>query len=146
MREGDWGFSKAVFILCLILIPLFLLSPLVLSGALTYVYWITLLVVGFLTGFKARSHLTALNSTLVAAAIVALLLCLVLPLLHNGLRLGKTTFVDTLLDTAVPTLGLFFGLFFRIVPGAIAALLFRYLWRRGLKELLGDKSLLKDFW
>lgn len=142
MREGDWGFSKAVFILCLILIPLFLLSPLVLSGALTYVYWITLLVVGFLTGFKARSHLTALNSTLVAAAIVALLLCLVLPLLHNGLRLGKTTFIDTLLATAGFTL----GLFFRIVPGAIAALLFRYLWRRGLKELLGDKSLLKDFW
>jgi hypothetical protein len=115
MGEEAWSFPRAVFVLCLILIPLHLLLDFFMSGSplsrdLVFVYRVTLLFVGFVTGLKARSHLTALNSILVSAAIVAL----VFYLLHDGLRIGKVAIVDAFLDIGSPTLGLFFRMY--LVP------------------------------
>lgn len=138
MRAGDWGFSKTVYIILIILLPLHLLFEVFLTGFLLsqgilYLYWIIILTTGVLTGFKARSSLTAVASILVTTAMLALLFHLLLPLLRAGSRSLRPTLSGQVL--AIANIG--FAILQVIGLGILIGLASRCLWRRHPTVLSG---------
>jgi len=138
MRAGDWGFSKEVYVLLLILLPLHLLfevflTGFVLSQGILYLYWISILTTGVLTGFKARSSLAAVASILVIIATLTLIFQLLLPLLHTGSR----TLRPTLSGQALAIANIALAILQVLGLGVLAGLASRCLWRRHAKVLSG---------